>query len=284
MADGAYRGPGGAPVDPARVEAVRAGLTPAADFGDEALKAVRSCIERIAADARSGELTECSALLSHLRTRLDGLDPKDLVPRDGIAGWFDGHGKRLKRFRDAFADAGRAVADSGRDLAERMAAVERRHGVLEQLIDDSRRAVEELNAHVAAARAWLADHPAPAAPDEGEAPADPNADFRGRVEHLSATALAAVRQLPLVRGLQNAEGRALDQLKAAVDGLDRWRKGWLAGLGLDGRKPRRIRPDAVALWRDREAAAGALKAAEAELAECRKRRSDIERRLEGVRA
>lgn len=279
--DGTHRGIGGAPADAARVEAIRAGLTAnpvsSADFAEAARAAVAACIDRLRADARSGELTECSALLTHLKGRLDGLDPKALVPRGGLAGLFDGHGKRLKSFRAAFADAGRAITDTAAELSEKLAAVERKHGVLDQLIEDSRKAVEELNAHVIAGRNWLATQPLPA---EGEA--DPAADFRARVDALAATVAAAVRQLPLVRAIQNSEGRTVDALRRAIDGLADWRKDWTAGLGLEGKRPRRIRPDAVALWRDREAVAARLKTAESEVAESRTRRSDVERRLEAA--
>ena len=278
MGDGTtHRGIGGAPVDAGRVEAIRGSLIPSADFAEEARAAVAACIDRLRADARSGELTECSALLTHLKSRLDGLDPKALVPRGGLAGLFDGHGRRLKSFRLAFSDAGRAIQDAAAELSERLTAVERKHGVLDQLVEDSRKAVAELNAHVAAGRNWLSAQPAPA---EGEA--DPHADFRARIETLAATTAAAVRQLPLVRAIQNSEGRTVDALRRAVDGLDDWRKGWTAGLGLEGKRPRRIRPDAVALWRDREAVAARLKSAETEVAESRARRSDVERRLEAA--
>ena len=277
MGDGTHRSIGGAPVDAARVEAIRAGLAPSADFAEDARAAVAACIDRLRADARSGELTECSALLTHLKSRLGGLDPKALVPRGGLAGLFDGHGKRLKSFRAAFADAGRAITDTAAELSEKLAAVERKHQVLDQLIDDSRRAVEALNAHVVAGRAWLAAQPAIV---EGET--DATADFRARVDALAATVAVAVRQLPLVRAIQNSEGRTVDALRRAVNGLADWRKGWTAGLGLEGKRPRSIRPDAVALWRDREAVAGKLKAAESEVAESRTRRSDVERRLEAA--
>lgn len=277
MGDGTHRSIGGAPVDEARVEAIRAGLTPSADFAEDARAAVAACIDRLRADARSGELTECSALLTHLKGRLDGLDPKALVPRGGLAGLFDGHGKRLKSFRLAFTDAGRSITETAKELSDKLAAVERKHGVLDQLVEDSRKAVEELNAHVVAARNWLAAQPAP-----GEGEADPAAEFRARVEALAATTAAGVRQLPLVRAIQNSEGRTVDALRRAVEGLADWSKGWTAGLGLEGKRPRRIRPDAVALWRDRETVAGKLKAAESEVAETRTRRSDVERRLEAA--
>lgn len=270
--DGSHRGIGGVPVDSTRVEALRAGLTPSADFAEDARKALAACMERLGADARSGELTECSALLTHLRSRLEGLDPKALAPKTGLAGLFDGYGGRLRRFRDAFAETGRAVADSAADLSERVAAVERRHGVLDALIDDSRKAAEELQAHVLAGRAWLA----------GGVEGEEVEAFRARLGALAAEIAAAVRRLPLVRALQNAELRALEKLRKAIDGFAAWRAAWTTGLGLEGRRPRRIRADAVALWRDREAVVRALTAAEAEVAESRARRSDIERRFDAA--
>ena len=283
MATGrAPHGLGCVPTDPERVEAILTALNPTPEFASDARTAALSCIQRLAADARSGELTECSALLTHVRSRLDALDPKALVPGGGLAGLFNGPGKRLRRFRGAFADAGRAVADTAAELSERMAAVERRHRVLEHLIDDSRKSLAELGDHIAAARLWLDKQALPEAPADGGAAVDPHAGFRAHIDGLAETLAAGVRQLPLVRAIQNTEARTLDQMRRAVDGLDAWRHGWTTGLGLEGRKPRKIRPDAVALWRERENASGALAAADSHVAESRARRSDVERRLEAI--
>ncbi|NBB52851.1 hypothetical protein GVN24_31705 [Rhizobium sp. CRIBSB] len=270
------------PADPERVAAVLASLTPTPEFASAAKKAALIGIQRLTADARSGELTECSALLTHVRSRLDGLDPKALVAPGGISGLFNGPGKRLRRFRGAFTEVGRAVTDTAAELSERMAAVERRHRVLDQLIEDSRATLAELGAHVAAARQWLNSQPQPDPSEDGSVAADPHAAFRAHVDDLAETVAAGVRQLPLVRALQNTEARTIDRTRKAIEGLHAWQQGWTTGLGLEGRKPRKIRPDALALWRERESASGALASADTYVAESRARRSDVERRLDAA--
>lgn len=73
---------------------------------------------------------------------------------------------------------------------------------------------------------------------------------------------AAVGQLPLARAVQNAEHAAPAELAKAAEALSAWVEDWRHGLGLAGRKARRIRPDAIGLARSRDLAVEALDACE----------------------
>lgn len=148
-----------------RVQNIRAGMTEDAEAGATFAEALRIRIvelnDRVAAETGGGGLGECAALIGHARDRVAGLDPGRLEPRGGLAGLFDGRGKRLKAFRAAYASVAEAVAATSADLTERADAIERRGAALETLWSETREAVADLDDHIAAGRAWLADRAAP---------------------------------------------------------------------------------------------------------------------------
>ncbi|HEV7354298.1 MAG TPA: hypothetical protein VGN74_14345 [Brevundimonas sp.] len=108
------------------------------------------------------------------------------------------------------------------------------------------------------------------------------ARLESRLEALRAARAAGIAQLPLARAVQNAEHAAPDQLAAAAAALSTWVEDWRQGLGLAGRKPKKIRPDSVALARTRDAALDALVGTERRLASIRARASETEGRMTRV--
>lgn len=153
---------GGAPrPDPARVAAIRYTLVDepetCAAFGEAARAGLAALNDRTLAETRSGDLGECALLLDHVRDRVAGLDPARLEPRRGLAGLFDSRSKRLKAFRAAYASAAATVSQSAADLGDRAGALGRKGAALETLWSETRDAIVELDAHIAAARGWLAN-------------------------------------------------------------------------------------------------------------------------------
>ena len=127
MADGAYRWQGNAPApDAARVAEIDAAWdeTKADAFAEPARAAAVERIERALAVARTSDLTEAAAQLTHARSVLDGLDPEALEPRRGLAGLFDGRGGRLKRFRDLWRRSAAGLSATAK-LIQRAADIER---------------------------------------------------------------------------------------------------------------------------------------------------------------
>lgn len=156
--------PGGAPKpDPERVATLRYTLVDepetCAAFGESAHATLAALNDRALAETRSGDLGECGLLLDHVRDRVAGLDPARLEPR----GLFDSRGRRLKGFRAAYVAAADAVAQSAADLGDRAGALARKGTALETLWAETRDAIAELDAHIAAARGWLANEAPPAA-------------------------------------------------------------------------------------------------------------------------
>jgi len=229
-------------MDPVHLEAVRAALDPALAtvFAEAPRKALVDLLDRVVSDVRTGDLTEARARLVHVDAALARLAVSSLEPRRGLAGLFDGRSKRLKAFRAAYAEAARTVTDTAAELSERAGAVTRRDAGLETLWGGLRKAIADLDAHVEAGRAACAPSPAG---DE----ADPHAALRARLGVLAGCREAAVAALPRIRSAQNADVPALAALNACAAAVATWREDWADGLGLSGRKARRLRPDPVRL-------------------------------------
>lgn len=279
MADGANLRAGGLPApDAARVEGLRAGLDPATPetFGEAERTAVLNLLDRVVSDVRTGDLTEARARLTHLDAALGGLDVRSLEPRRGLAGLFDSRGKRLRAFRESFSGSARSLADTASDLAERAAGVARRDAALETLWSELRQAVDALNAHVAAASAVL--HPAPTG-DE----ADPHAALRARTRDLIACRDAALAALPRLRAAQNADAPALAALERCTGAVAAWKAEWTDALGLAGRRPKKVRPDATRLESARKSLTDAAAAASARIDASLGRRAVVTSELQELR-
>jgi hypothetical protein len=275
MADGAYRWQGNAPApDSSQVDAIHDAYQSdqAHAFAEPARAAAVEKIERALAAARTGDLTEAHAQLTHARSVLEGLRPEALEPRRGLAGLFDSRGRRLKAFRAAYARAAASIDEVTRELGGWIEGVGRRSGALDAVWAEARDAVVDLDAHLAAAARRLTGH-------EGEEPHP----LEARKAALDACRNAAVAALPLIRNAQNADGRFADLLKPCAEGAAAWRDDWKDALGLSGRRPKKVRPDQDRLLRLRDDLMARIDRALKGIAAARDRRADVETRLAGVR-
>ena len=162
---------GGAPKpDPERVATIRYTLVDepetCAAFGEGARATLASLNDRALAEIHAGDLSECGMLLDQIRDRVAGLDPAGLEPR----GLFDSRGRRLKGFRTAYAAAAAAATQSAAQIGDRAGALARKETALETLWSETRDAITEIDAHIAAARGWLANEAFSASPEPVEAP------------------------------------------------------------------------------------------------------------------
>lgn len=278
MADGAYRWLGNAPEpDPGRVETLHAACDGdgAAAFGETTRAAVLDGLDRALAAARAGDLTGVAGSLARARSLIEALQPGTLEPRRGLAGLFDSRGRRLKRFREACHDAAPGLTEAASALADSVAAAGRRSAALETLWDQLRDAVGDLDAHLAAVTRRLTGHP----PTDD----DPAHPLEARKATLDACRAAALQSLPLIRAAQSADARASDALRLCGDGLTAWRDDWRDALGLAGKRPRRLRPEAERLARGRDQALARLDRTLAELKTLAARRTDLDGRLAAAR-
>lgn len=157
---------GSPPTASDRIAAIRAAMTDDAEagatFGETVRASVQGALDRLDAIVGAAPHAEAATLLQHLRDRVSGLDPARLEPRRGLGGLFDSRGKRLKAFRAAYLSTADAASSSATDLADRGGAIARRSEDLEALWTELRAGVSDLDDHLHAGRAWLADRNAPA--------------------------------------------------------------------------------------------------------------------------
>lgn len=279
MADGSYRWQGFAPEpDPARVEAIEAACDAAgaADFAEPARAAALDRLDAALAAARDDASGEAGGRVTEARDRLLALDPGVLEPRRGLFGLFDSRKRRLRDFRDAYRRAAADLTQAAGDLSAGAEATARRSAGLDAVWTEIRDALVELDAHRLAARRRL-DGQSPAT-EEGPHP------LAIRMEALDACRAAALAALPLIRGVQNADARGAEAMKACANGLEEWRQSWLEALGLAGKRPKKVRPDRAGLLASRDAAAARLERAMTELGASRDRRAQVIDRLAALRA
>lgn len=222
---------GGAPKpDPARVAAIRYTIVDEAEtcatFAETARASLVSLNDRTLAETRSGDLGECVLLLDHVRDRLAVLDPARLTPRTGIAGLFDSRSKRLKTFRAAYVSAASAVSQSAADIGDRAGALARKETALETLWAETRDAIAELDAHIAAARGWLANESPTApvaepivAPVEALAP-EPVERVEAEPERREAQADAEADALAVEAAIEVAPPEDTAEIEAVVPAVD----------------------------------------------------------------
>jgi len=278
MADGAYRWQGNWPApDAARVAEIDAAWDDAGveAFAEPARLATVERIERALAAARTGDLTEASAQLTHARSVLEGLDPNALEPRRGLAGLFDSRGGRLKRFREAWGRAAAGLTETAKELAGRVEGAGQRSGALDKAWAEIRDALADLDAHLAAAAGRLAGH----TPAEGDAPHP----LIARRTALDACRAAALQSLPLIRSAQNADARAAEALKICAEGVVAWRDDWKEALGLNAKRLKTVRPDRDRMGKVRADLKARIDRALAELTASRGRRAEVEARLAELR-
>ena len=270
---------GGPAPDDSRVAAIHAAtdlsdLALAKTFASQAQGDLLALIDRLVAEARTSDLNECSSLLAHLSQSLAGLDPRHLEPRRGIAGWFDSRKRRLKTFRADYQTCARSMVEAASELIERGTGLDRRYRALDRLWQDVRAAILEVDAHIAAGLKRLSEQAQLAGAEEaGQHP------LTARIAVLIALRTAAIKQLSLTRAAQNADCHIPAQTVAVNAAVLTWRDDWRHGLGLAGKRPRKIRPDLVGLYRERETLAQTLVTVEREIALSRTRRSETDARM-----
>ena len=155
-------------------------------------------------------------------------------------------------------------------MAERIEGVTRRNGTLDKTWTDLREAVGDLDTHLSAVFDRLT-------PSEEPSP------LHQRGAALTAGRQAALQTLPLIRAVQNTDARLAGSLALCRQGIEAWREDWIDGLGLAGRRPKRVRPDQTRLARTRDDLLARIGAALSELDSARARRDEIAARIEALR-
>ncbi len=257
------------PADASRVAAIRNSLDikdkSAIDgFGERARREVGAGIERLHAEMRTRDLADMSDLLKRAADVVKGLEPAMLTPT-GMAAMFGGRARRLAWFRSRYEAAAQTLDAMTNDLRARAAQVEKRSQSLNHLHEQARAFILELDAHLEAGKARGADL------------ASETADRLGaRLSELEALRTRAVRQLPLVRMVQNIDAPAGQIVDHAAAAMAAWKADWADRLGMHLDSRAKLRPDQGGLDLAKADLIKALDSADATLGEARARRGEAE--------
>ncbi len=243
------------PADAARVAAIRNNLDlndtgAIAAFGDRARRELLAGVERLLAEARAADAAEATSLVERARERIETLDPSELQPRGGLDNLFNGRTARLHRFRRASDQAWEVIEPVVTELQTKVGSLETRNRTLDSLHEQTRALILELDAYLQAGRMRLAEARAtaplsespetPPPPQDGEprgpgpaAVKDISAADRlaARLGDLEQTRAMAVRQLPIVRLVQNVDSFLIQDVARAEKALSVWWESWTRMLG-----------------------------------------------------
>ncbi len=270
------------PADAARVAAIRNSLdlkdkSSVETFGERARREVVASADRLVSEIRSRDVTEAGEIIRHAIETVSELDPSRLTPT-GLGAMFGGRKARLSWFRGRFESVGHALDDLAADLKERAERVERRTQSLNNLHEQARTFILELDAYIEAGHGRHSE--------VGQAPNDKLAEgverLDRRVADLAGARLAAVEELPLVRIIQNIDAPLSETMNGALEAMSRWRADWTDRLGINLDKRMRIRPDEVGLAQSKASLIEALRAADARLTEAKTRRSETEELMDAT--
>lgn len=268
--------------DAARVAAIRNNLDlkdkgSIETFGERARREVVASVDRLVSEVRTRDLIEAGEILRHAIETVGDLDPARLKP-SGLSAMFGGRGSRLSWFRGRFEAASRSLEDLADDLKERADRVERKTQALNNLHEQARTFILELDAYLEAGRARHAE----VGQGASEKQVEGAERLVKRLTDLRASRATAIEELPLVRIIQNVDTPLADIMNGAIAAMTRWRDDWSDRLGVKLDKRMRIRPDEVGLAQSKAQLIDALKAADAALAEARARRAEAEELMDSA--
>lgn len=277
-----------APVaDASRVASIRntIDLTDASSlavFGERARREVVGCVDRVLAEVRGSDLVEGDALLGQAERLPADFDLAPLFKKTMF-----GNGKRRAAVLERFRTTDLTLDGVAQGLRERADRLKRKTSALESLHEQAKQFVLELDAYLDAGRAAVASAPRTLAPVGEEdapvvqvAPVEQTGTLSRRLDDLAAVRAGAIRELALVRVIQNVDAPMADRLAKAAEAIDGWRKDWRELLGLHQRRKTKIRPDLEALEKTRGDLLAAIAAVRAPLAEERARRDETERAMQ----
>lgn len=255
--------------------------TALAVFGERARREVIGCVDRVLSEVRGSDLVEADALLVQAERLPAELDLAPLYKKTLF-----GNGKRRARLLERFRQVGLTLEGVAQGLRERADRLRRKTAVLDGLHAQAKQFVLELDAYLDAGRVAVASAPRTLAPVGEEnapvvqvAPVEQTGTLVRRLDDLAAVRAGAIRELALVRVIQNVDAPMAERLSAVADAIDGWRKDWRELLGVDQPK-RKIRPDRTMLDQTRADLLAAIGLARAPMAEERGRRDETERAMQ----
>lgn len=225
-------------------------------FGDRAQRSVVEFADRILAQTQNRELGTTGKLLSDILAKARGLDPATLKDAGFLTRLFSSVEARVRRFAEAFDDVASQIDRICVDLDRNKETLRRDIALLDDLHEQTKSALTQLDAHIAAGKQFVEDYrhgplaeleraaKAPAEGSDALMAAQTYQDavqaldrLEKRVFYLQQARQIGIQQLPQIRIVQSGDETLIENLQATTElTIPVWKQKMILLLGLQRQK------------------------------------------------
>jgi uncharacterized protein YaaN involved in tellurite resistance len=229
-------------------------------FGDRAQRSVVEFADRILAQTQNRELGTTGKLLSDILGKARGLDPATLKDAGFLTRLFSSMEARLRRFTEAFDDVASQIDRICVDLDRNKEILRRDIALLDDLHEQTKSSLTELDAHIAAGKAFVDGYRrGPLTELERSAKGTSEASAEGsdtlmaaqayqdavqaldrlekRIFYLQQARQVGIQQLPQIRIVQSGDETLIENLQATTElTIPVWKQKMILLLGLQRQK------------------------------------------------
>jgi uncharacterized protein YaaN involved in tellurite resistance len=225
-------------------------------FGERAQRSVVEFADRILSQTQNRELGTTGKLLSDILGKARGLDPADLKDSGFLTRLFSSAEARLRRFAEQFSDVASQIDRVCVELDRNKEVLRRDIALLDDLYEQTRTALGQLDAHITAGKAFAKDfrdgkliEMEQAATAQGQ-----NSDallaaqtyqdavqaldrLEKRIFYLQQARQIGIQQLPQIRIVQSGDETLIENLQATTElTIPVWKQKMILLLGLNRQK------------------------------------------------
>jgi uncharacterized protein YaaN involved in tellurite resistance len=222
-------------------------------FGERAQRSVVEFADRILAQTQNRELGTTGKLLSDILAKARGLDPADLKDGGFLSRLFSSAEARLRRFTEQFGDVASQVDRVCVELDRNKEVLRRDIALLDDLYEQTKAALGELDSHIAAGKAFAGDFrggklielertaKAEGAGSDAMLAAQTYQDavqaldrLEKRIFYLQQARQVGIQQLPQIRIVQSGDETLIENLQATTElTIPVWKQKMILLLGLN---------------------------------------------------
>ena len=225
-------------------------------FGERAQRSVVEFADRILAQTQNREVGTTGKLLSDILAKARGLDPATLKDGGILARMFSSVEARLRRFAEQFGDVASQIDRVCVELDRNKEVLRRDIALLDDLYEQTKTALGELDAHIAAGKGFaeefrggkLVELEQAAKTQGGSSDAVLAAQtyqdavqaldrLEKRVFYLQQARQVGIQQLPQIRIVQSGDETLIENLQATTElAIPVWKQKMILLLGLNRQK------------------------------------------------
>jgi uncharacterized protein YaaN involved in tellurite resistance len=226
-------------------------------YGEKAQRSVSEFADRVLAQTQNREMGDTGKLLSTVLAKARQLDATELHGGNRLMRMFTTAEARVRRFKDQFETVAGQIDRIAVDLDRNKEGLRRDIALLDELYDQSRNAILELDIHIAAAKAFADDYRIGRLVElkrEADAKGRDGGDgmlaaqayqdaaqalerLEKRTFHLQQARQVGMQQLPQIRIVQAADETLIENLQATAElTIPVWKQKMILLLGLNRQK------------------------------------------------